>query len=1663
MNRFKRFFLTMMIVISGCMLFASPFEILDMSAGQITLKFELPEIQFETIERDGITYQAIHVDGASMNAEEGYPQLPYFSEMIGLPVNGNYSLHVVRQQTETLSGYTPVPAPKMVLEGEEQSWEFFRNNLAYASKSIYPEMMLNKGGEGFMGDRHFAGVIFNPVRYKASTNELYVTREATIRITITGDTSPSENWEQFARWSDSGLSKMFLNDSYSRKWLKPRQKAEHYSQNRSDIVDELQIVVDEDAIYHITYDQLADSLEVYQDSLQFATSLNWTTLDPRYLALYNENGPVPIYVHGENDGSFDEDDYIEFFGERHAGDEGYYDDYTSENVYTLKLSDQYGARMAVENGGLVVYDEDQYIVPQSYQTTVHFEKQLTDSHLGFYAPKYREDTWFWKQITAPNLEIIPFELQYPHMSNTRPFHAKVMLMGSTHPDEYYPDHHAVVRINSTMIGTKWWDGQSEQLFEDDAFLANSYLSHGENSLYISLAGDTGALQEQVLLDWIELTYWRLYQTDEDNIRFTKPANGAYGVYQFEVGGFESDDIYVYKIGSSLMENPTVEAFSETGGAPYTLKFQDDIEVDGLEYIALTGDQKKRAKFIHPNLPSNLKSPDHFANYLIITPQRFVENEGTLLYKQLWEQYGQSIYGKPIDVEIVAVEDIYDEFNNGIRSGDAIKDFIRYAYNNWNLPENGGTDGITHVLLLGEGTYDERDDSVNRYYNMIPIRFYWTYKHGYTASDNDYACIEGDDGVPEVHIARINVWQSDQILPVAQKTQHYIENPNYDDMWHSRMTYAAGGKASDDDDIFAQDSESLISNYVPKRFESDRVYTAVQSVPQEFFGGTFILKDYIEQGTLFLQFMGHGGGRIWADYDLLNSNDVTTLTNDNYPFVSSMACYCSSFDTRGMVSMSEVFVMTPEAGAIGHVGFSGLGYLVYDYNFSVYLNEGLFKYGILNMGELITYVKSRVWAEITSTNPKYALTYGTILSGDPMIRLSVPSREAEVTLSDYTPSEDETITISANLGTDVVAATYQVYDDDGVRINVPYPIIVTNGQFQTNYLVPTSSGSIYGRMIKVIGYGANGEVAGYTNFTVGKSAIVDPVTIPDIPTANDSVSLSARFFDDEGVAGVDVNWWLSEDPTNTGTIDMVYSEDEDTWLSDGKIPPFDAGYTVKYKYQIEDSLGDTLQSKQYFYEIEGPDLRIMSIETGEENHEPVLRALVRNYGLTSSPEASARLYHELSSGDRFRLISTNICPTLDTTDQTWVTLKLPTEPGTYKFWVKINEEHSFTESSYSLNSKSLTITINPFILTYTDNVATSIDGNLDVEIPMGTFPDSTIGMLSVTEVDEVVEMPDVYDITLANSSSSMPYEIRILDESLLADSTGTLPGNARVKLTFHYAGSDSINTIRESDNRFHIYRWEEDYRKWVSVGGMTSATEDEVMVETNRLGIYTVFYNDDTTIPQIDANVEDQEFTQGGYISGSGVISFTCSDANGIDVIDHPIRLYLDGQELPTTEYTVTTVAGDLTSVPLKYPLNLEHGEYTMLISCSDVNGNYNERTIPFKVNTSFDIINVANYPNPVISNAKHRDNIGRTRFTYVLTDDADKVKIKIYTVSGRLVKEFKDLPTSVGYHEYPRTTKGWDCRDKNGEYLANGVYFYRVVAKKGSKEIEKTYKMAILR
>lgn len=1662
--------LIMLLLISSSLIFANNFEVISQTENELIVKFTLPEFDMEIISTKLGNFNKIICTDASYPVEGGHPLLPFFTEIIGLPIDGDASFQIIEKKQRTIRNFKVYPIEKMVPSDTALNYQFYMEKGIYNSSAIYPSDIIEKGSQAYIGDRYFMGFNIHPFQYKAKNDELIITKELILRINIIGN--KSRNSSQGENYIDVIADSFFLNNIYSRNWRKEKQKSGYIPSRDGDEVNELQIIVAEEGIYKISYEYITETLAALYFPIEYEMAFDWDNIDPRNLELICMGNQVPIHFVGAADGSFDPGDYFEFYGDIHYGENHYYDDYTSENSYFLKLLDHPGSRMAVENGGLGNINPGQFTVPESYQQTIHFEEQNTKDHLGaqylWNTPDfYREDIWFWDRIYSPSLEIYPFELQYPDQRPTKRFTAQTCLFSVTFDEDNYSlmNHSAQININSSQIASHVWNGQAEQMFDNfNDPIPNSFLYHGENNLYVNLPGIHGIDNQQVMLDYFDVTYWREYKTDTDEIKFTEPQDENLGLFQFELNNFSTDQVSVYKLGTSFIENIHVESFLGNGSPPFKISFQDSLINHNTEYIAVTEDMKKQPKKIEPNIPSNLKSSTNFAKYIVITLTDFIENPSILQFKQTWEDQGKI-------VKIVALQDIFDEFNYGIRSAQSIKDFIQYAYNNWS------GSGVTHVLFMGDGITDERDNSSSREFNLIPFRNVWAEYWGAIASDNWLGCIVGDDMVPDVAIGRINIWNEDQIEDVVNKTVQYIQQPNYEDLWHSHVTLAAGGNPGEGS-IFADQSEQVRSTWIPDDYNVSRVYCNTNGLPDSYAGNTTDLISNINDGTIYLQFMGHGGGHVWADYNLLNIADIATFNNDNYPLVASLSCYGSAFNTPQSSCIGEELILRPERGAIGHIGFTGYGYLYGDLAISKHITEALFDKHVPTVGEIVNFTKAKFFASYNYSGVGVALTQGCALLGDPMIEMILPYDQKQIDLNQYNIVEGDTLEISSYVGSQISNGKFVVFDEDDSQLplNQYYPFerpAVNDSISTSDFIIPDNDDPIYSQYVKLFAYGEDGEVTGITNFTVGQSAMVNLEVIPDPPEDGDPINIRADFFDEHGL---DEIYFIS----NPHRIKMINIVDH-TYELESLLPGYSAGDNINFYFRILDSAGNYINTNNEVITIAGPDLVMEHIELAEFENAPAAKVLLRNSGSTTAGECSLKLYD--ITEDPVLLTTIQIEP-LNVLANRWEYIPIPLLNGEIEFEAVVNEdEESFAEiNSFNNSIFSDAYAINMFEVGSSGSAVSvlSLDKNLLCEFPQDFLAEPAIFYINSIITEEPIDQPDIKEILPTNETNSFCYEIGTLDESCLADSIGHFQNEQQITLTFNYHPTDSLTQFMESEGNFNIYRWETEYRKWIKYGGLIDSVANTVTYEVNRTGIYSILQNNDDQPPYIEANVEGQEFTQtlnsspgqefthGGYISKDGVISFVLMDANGIDVFEDNISLYLsDGTnvtEIESNEFALSITPGNINQIPLKYQLNnLTKGTYYITLECHDVNGNEENLEIEFIVNDKFEIINFANYPNPVKTATVNYQNSGRTRFTYVLTDDADKVSIKIYTVSGRLIKTFKNLPSSVGYHEYPRTTLGWDCRDKEGYFLANGVYFYRITATKGNIKIEKTQKMAILK
>ena len=1636
------------------------FQVVSEKQDELIIEFNLSEYKIIEKNIDSEIYHEISASNAALLIKEGYPKLPFFVKAVGLPVDGDVSFTILKKNEIIKNNINIIPNSKIVYNSDETiTYQFYKDENYYNSGKFYPQDLLTKNESAFAGDRKFAGLQVKPFQYSDSQKKLKIISYLKFKINISGLKKETGNWRLANNYIDEVGDEFFLNNQFSKKWRKEKEKSDYQSPGyKNGEISKLQIIVDSVGIYKLTKTDLKNWLVNYEDEHEtdIELSYNFDDVDPRYFELYDEDGPVAIHFKGESDGSFDEGDYFEFYGDIHHGEEGFYDDYTAENTYILEYVNHLGCRMAVENGGLEVTSEDDFRIPESYYHSMHFEQQNSsqalESKFNTNYNYYKEDTWFWGTINAPNLDYLTFDLQYPEETQFRKFSAEVCLFGLTYPDgpEGW-DHHAIVRINNSLINDHKWSGQNEQMFVPDEPISNDYLVHGENTLYVSLPGLDGVALEETALDYFDIHYWREYKTDEDYIKFAKPKNKPYDLYQFEIDGFTTSDISVYEIGSSIMEHTQITKLNETENSPYRLSFQDSVLAEDVKYYAVTESKKMYPKEIKPDFPSDLRNPTNSAEYIIITPTKFKESEGTLLLEEIWENQG-------VDVQIVDLQDIFDEFNHGIRSAQSIKDFLTYAYHNWTIPT------LSHVLLLGDGTSDERDFSPEREFNLIPVKHLWSQGRGKIACDNWYSTIIGEDPVPDFALSRIPIWKEEQILEVANKSQQYIENPNYEDLWHSKITLTSG-KLENDVPIYAQQSEALRNNYVPDSYNVNRIYSAITSSDGEvfgdscFYGGNSDLLDAINNGTVYAQFIGHGASQVWGDNNLLNLADVASLNNNNYPFLTSLACFCSAFNGDQSDCIGEEMIIAPEKGAIGHFGFTGYGYANPDYQFGRKLFNGIFNLGIRNIGDIINYSKASMYLQSNiSVAIERALIDGGALLGDPMISLNLPKEEVQVNLNTYNAEPGDTLEFSAQVDENTLQGKFVIFNENDAQIPLGeyFPIMqpaVNSTISINNYIVPeTQNGAeIYSNTIKLFAFSDEAEYTGQTSFTVGYSAEAHITLDPPEPTYRDSVIIRGEFFDKDGVDSVRCY-------VETRLYEMSNIEGN-TYTINSYITGNHTGQKKDFYFEIIDNNGNLTTTDNYYYIVRGPLLLLRDNYLTEFENSPAIGVLVKNSGNMISEECGIKLYKYNSDEDDYGLLVDSLwVESIPALGKTWKYLKMPMFSGTENFKIVIDEEFNQDETDW------LSFSLNMFEVGEEEVSESSLDGNLECHFPAEITSDNAVFYIENEGEKDYLNQPDIYPICLADSSYSHAYKIDTFNSNILADTLGHFINNQRVELRFNYHSNNEETQSYESEGNFSVYRWNEEFQKWVFMMRGVEPENDQIIFEAGRTGIYSVFRNEDEVIPSIDANAEGQEFSHGGYISKNGIISIILNDANGIDIVNNDIYMELNGEMINEDKYTLSLSQGHLIHIPIKYQLeNFSKGNYNLSINCTDVNGNSNTREIPFEVRTDFGIENIANYPNPVKSGTIDPINEGRTRFTYVLTDDADDVKMKIYTVSGRLVKTFKNLPTSVGYHEYPRTVKGWDCRDKEGYYLANGVYFYRIIAKSGNKEIIKTKKMAILK
>jgi hypothetical protein len=242
--------------------------------------------------------------------------------------------------------------------------------------------------------------------------------------------------------------------------------------------------------------------------------------------------------------------------------------------------------------------------------------------------------------------------------------------------------------------------------------------------------------------------------------------------------------------------------------------------------------------------------------------------------------------------------------------------------------------------------------------------------------------------------------------------------------------------------------------------------------------------------------------------------------------------------------------------------------------------------------------------------------------------------------------------------------------------------------------------------------------------------------------------------------------------------------------------------------------------------------------------------------------------------------------------------------------------------------------------------------------------------------------------------------------------------------------------------------------WSGQSDGTGSTEN-VMID----GIDTTIAKD-TVGPVIALYLDTTAFRPGDFVKSNPIIIVQLEDESGINTSTVGVGHQLSAT-ISNPERTFDLSSGYHSSLDnykkgeVDYPLyNLSDGKYTLSVKAWDIQNNSSTAETYFEVHSAddFALLNAVNYPNP-FSNS--------TTFTFQRTSsDLIDVEIKIYSIAGRLIGDIKAPNIVDSFVRIP-----WDGKDNDGNSLANGVYFYKLIArdKNGQRSNETIGKLAVMR
>ncbi len=389
-------------------------------------------------------------------------------------------------------------------------------------------------------------------------------------------------------------------------------------------------------------------------------------------------------------------------------------------------------------------------------------------------------------------------------------------------------------------------------------------------------------------------------------------------------------------------------------------------------------------------------------YIILTPKEFKpQAEQIANFHRTHSQ---------LSTQVVTNEEVYNEFSSGTPDITAIKNLMRHLYK-----YRSNTDTLKYLLLFGDGSYDNKNygygntNKILTYQSQNSIKVSGTY-----VTDDYFGLLDDTEGAAsgylDIGIGRMVINTSEEADNAVNKIRNYnLSNQSFGN-WRSLINFAADNGDGNAHMKDADDIATFVETNYPS-FSINKIYLDAYPLVESAGGdivpeATHDFNTAVNQGTLIMNYTGHGGELGLAHEQLINIQDVLSWHNsDQLAAFITATCEFTRFDDKERTSAGEHVFLNPKGGGIALFTTTRIAYAGPNKVINMAFYRQLFDDNTFRMGDLIRRTKNAIGS--TSQNMRIFT-----LIGDPALSLAIPKEKVKTTyINEEAANEIDTINIS----------------------------------------------------------------------------------------------------------------------------------------------------------------------------------------------------------------------------------------------------------------------------------------------------------------------------------------------------------------------------------------------------------------------------------------------------------------------------------------------------------------------------------------------------------------------------------------------------------------------------------------------------------------------------